>query len=347
LKSAKIFVAIVVISIIAGCAPAQKPALDFDKVSRIAPGKTRFTVDFQQNQSLKYRFLSSRDIAVDWGQIKGKKAAKNKIEKSSESLELVVSYTPVEVDPYGLTTVKAVCESARVSRVSQSARQSSRGDAAESFTGKSWTFTVDATGKMADRSKLHDVIRQAGELAFRPDRSKGVIKEPDMIYDFIASQWFLWDSISSIPNPIAGVGPGDHWRSVLHAPAPMILFAARDVNYQLEEIRQSERGRVAVIGSSYSLIHPSPSDWPVPYTEIFQMSGMFGFLRFYKLLDLQGQGQELFNIDAGRTERYTQKYTLHVQASLPMGIGVNPQIAIDQTLTMELLEPPTAAQKQN
>jgi hypothetical protein len=78
----------------------------------------------------------------------------------------------------------------------------------------------------------------------------------------------------------------------------------------------------------------------VPYTEIFQMSGTFGFLRGYKVFDLQGQGQELFNIDAGRTEKYTQRYTMHVQASLPMGLGLNPQITIDQMLTMELLAPP-------
>jgi hypothetical protein len=120
----------------------------------------------------------------------------------------------------------------------------------------------------------------------------------------------------------------------------MILFAARDVNYRLEEIRQDPNNRIAVIGGSYTLLYPSPSDWPVPYTEIFQMSGTFGFLRGYKVFDLQGQGQELFNIDAGRTEKYTQRYTMHVQASLPMGLGLNPQITIDQMLTMELLVPP-------
>jgi hypothetical protein len=304
------------------------------------------TVDFQQGQTLKYKFLSSRNIAVDWGQMKGGAAAgKSKVENSSESLELVVSYTPVEVNQYGLTTVKAICESAKVGRTAQQARQSARPDAAESFAWKSWTFTVDATGKMVDRSKLYDVIRQAGELAFRPDRRRGAIKEPDMIYDFIASQWFLWDSISSIPDPIAGVAADDQWKSVLHVPASMILFEARDVNYKLAQIRQDPGGRVAVIDSSYYPRYPNPSDWPVPYTEIFQMAGAFGFLRGYKVLDLQGQGQELFNIDAGRTEQYTQKYTMHISASLPMGLGVNPQMTIDQTLTMQLLEPAVAEKK--
>jgi hypothetical protein len=330
LSSAKVLVAIIIVGIVGGCAPVQKSAL--------APGKTRLTVDFQQGQTLRYKFLSSRDIALDWGQMGGKGEGKTKIDKLSESLELVVSYTPVEVDPYGLTTIKATCESARVARAGS--RQAGQPDAAESFTGKTWTFTVDPKGKMEDRSQLYDCIRQAGQQAFRPDRSQGLIKEPDMTYDFIASQWFLWDSISSITKPVAGVRVGEQWKSRLFVPAPMFLFAARDVNYRLEEIRTDPNGRIAVIGSSYSLLHPSPSDWPVPYTERFQMSGTFGFLRGYQTLDLQGQGQELFNIDAGRTEKYDQKYTMHVQASLPMGLGINPQITIDQTLTMELLEPP-------
>lgn len=339
MSSVRIFIATVVIAAIGGCTTAQKSVL--------SSGKTRLTVDFQQGQTLKYKFISSRDITVDWGKI-GAEGGKNKIEKSSESLELVVSYTPVEVDTYGLTKVKAVCESAKVSRSTPTPMrrgQPAHGDAAESFTGKSWTFAVDATGKTVDRSGLYDVIRQAGQQAFRPDRSKGPIKDPDMIYDFIASQWFLWDSVSSIPKPIAGVSRGDKWHSVLGVPAPMILFAARDVNYKLEEIRQDKQGQVAVIGESYSLLYPCPSEWPVPYTENFMMSGKFGFLRGYKTLDLKGQGQEIFNIDAGRTEQYNQKYTMHVRASLPMGLGINPEITIEQTLTTELLEPTVPAQK--
>jgi hypothetical protein len=333
LNAAKVLFVALIIGFLGGCTPAQKSA----SVSK----KTLLTVDFQQNQSLKYKFLSSRDITIDWGQMKGETGAgKSKVDKSVESLELVVSYTPVEVNLYGLTTIKAVCESAKVNHTTQSTRQSARPDAAESFAGKSWTITIDATGKMVDRSKLYDVIRQVGQLAFRPDRSKGLVKEPDMIYDFIASQWFLWDSISSIKNPSQGVAVGDQWQSVLSVPAPMILFAARDVNYKLAEIRRDPNGLIAVIDSSYRLRYPSPSDWPVPYTEVFQMSGTFGFLRGYKVLDLEGQGQELFDVDAGRIEKDAQKYTMHVRASLPLGLGITPQITIDQTLSMELLEPP-------
>ena len=306
-----------------------------------SPRKTLLTVDFKPGQTLKYKFVNSRNMAVDWGPMRGGDPSKTKINKSSESLEMVVSYTPVEVDPYGVSTIRADCESAKAKRTSESARQQNWQEAAETFAGKSWTFTVDARGKIVDGSGFRDVLLQAGQRAFRADRSKGLIKDPDMLFDVIAMQWFLWDSVSSVSNPTKGVAVGDKWKSVLAAPATMVLFAARDVNYTLSEIRvQDANNRIAVIDSSYSLLWPNPSEWPVPYTEPFQMSGIFGFLREYKTLDLQGHGQELFNIDAGRTERYSQSYTMHASASMPMGLpGVNPQITIDQNSIMELLVP--------
>ncbi len=330
---AKILIGAFIVVIIGGCGPAQKSAT--------APRKTFLTVDFKPEQTLKYKFVSNRVMTVDWGPMKGADPNKTKINKSSESLEMVVSYTPVMVDPYGVSTIRANCISANVKRTSESARPQNWQDAAETFAGKSWTFTVDARGKMVDSAQFVDVLRQAGQRAFRADRSKGPIKEPDMLYDVTAMQWFMWDSISSRTNPTKNAAVGDKWKSALPAPATMFLFAARDVNYTLAEIRvQDANNRIAVIDSSYSLRWPNPSEWPVPYTETFQMSGIFGFLRDYKMRDLQGQGRELFNIDAGRTEQYSQSYTMHASASLPMGLGgVNPQITIDQNSTMELLAP--------
>ena len=191
------------------------------------------------------------------------------------------------------------------------------------------------------------VLHQVGQQAFRADRKNGLIKDPDMLYDVIATQWFLWDSVSHISNPAKGVVVGEKWKSVLPAPAAMLLFAARNTTYMLEEIRQDPNdpnNRTAVIGGSYSLFWPNPSEWPIPYTESFQMSGIFGFLRDYKMVDIQGHGQELFNIEAGRTEQYTQKYTMRATSSMPMGLsGVNPKIAIEQTITMQLI----AAGKKN
>ena len=158
-----------------------------------------------------------------------------------------------------------------------------------------------------------------------------------MISDFIATQWFLWDSISSIEKASKGIHAGQSWKSKLSVPAPMVTRKARDVTYTLDEISQTEEGQLAVISSSYSLAESVPRTWPVPYTGRFQMSGKFGFLRGYKFLDLQGQGEELFNIDTGRIERYNQQYQVHIEASFPMGLMTGPRITIKQNITMELL----------
>jgi hypothetical protein len=335
LSYAKILTGVFIVAIIGGCAPAQKSAT--------APRKVFLTVDFKPGQTLKYKFVSSRNMAVDWGPMRSGDPNKTKINKSSESLEMIVCYTPVTVDPYGVSKIKADCLSAKVKRTSESARQQSWQEAAETFTGKSWIFTVDARGKIVDGSQFVDALHEAGQRAFRADRGKGLIKDPDMLYDVTATQWFLWDPISSRPDPAKSAAVGDKWKSVLPAPATMFLFAARDTNYMLEKIQRQDpndpnSNNIAVIGSWYSLRWPNPPEWPVPYTETFQMSGIFGFLREYKMQSLQGHGEELFNMDAGRTEKYSQSYTMHASASMPMGLsGVNPQITIDQNMTMELL----------
>jgi hypothetical protein len=297
------------------------------------------SVDFQQNQTLRYKFTSSREIEVDWDPTKSApKSAKAKVDKSTESVDMVVAYTPLEIDPFGLTIVEATCESIRVKRRAPKGPQASGRDAVESLKGKTFTFTVDPTGKITDYSKLDELVRQIGEKPFRIDSRRGRIKEPDMIGDFIATQWFLWDSVSSIKKPASGVLVGETWQSKLSVPTPMVMRKARDVAYTLDEIRPGKKGRLAVIGSSYSMSDSVPSNWPIPYSGSFQMSGRFGFLKGYKVLDLQGQGRELFNIDAGRTEEYDQQYQMQLEASLPMGIDVHPRLTVKQNLTMKILE---------
>ena len=74
------------------------------------------------------------------------------------------------------------------------------------------------------------------------------------------------------------------------------------------------------------------------------MSGTYGFLitfvKGFKVVDLQGEGEELFNIDAGRIEQYSQQYQTQWEASLPFALegGVSPRITIKQNLTMQLLK---------
>jgi hypothetical protein len=250
-------------------------------------------------------------------------------------MDMVVAYTPVELKPYGLTTIKAKCESVKINR-----SKGRRRDAVESLAGKTFTFTIDPIGKIEDYSQLDSLIRETGNKAFRSDTSRGRIKDPDMISDFIASQWFLWDSVSSIEKFAEGISQGQTWKSKLSVPTPMVSRKARDVTYTLAEIRQTEKGRLAVIRSSYSPAESVPSGWPIPYVGSFQMSSTFGFLRGYKMLSLEGNGEELFNIDAGRIEQYTQQLQTKWNAGLPFGLkgDVNPQITIKQKLTMQLLK---------
>jgi len=307
-------------------------------------GRKLISVDFKQGQTLRYRFVSSRDIDIDWDPSQSKTGmAKNKTTAYKESLELVMAYAPVEIDPYGLTTVKATCESVKVNRTSTKAK---RKDAVQTLPGKSFTIKVSPNGKIADYSNLNKLIHELGDKAFRPGRKQGRIKEPDMISDFWAVQWFLWDAVSSIPNAAEGVDPGQSWTSRLFIPTPMVLRKGRNVTYTLDEIRQTEKGQLAVISSSYALSESvpkgwsesEPDGWPIPYSGRFQMSGTFGFLRGYKVLELQGSGQELFNIDAGRTEQSTQDYQVKFSAKFPASIGASPLIEIKQKLTMKLLQ---------
>jgi len=324
LSAKPIILTVVALSLLTGCAaPSDK--------------KISLTVDFQKDRTLRYKFVSARDIDVILNPSEAK-ADKSNTQRYTETMEMVVAYTPVETDPYGLTVVKALCESVKTTRSKRSPAQSKLKDAVETLPGKTFNFTVSPAGRIEDYSELEKLIRQTGEKAFRPNTGSDRIKEPDMISDFIASQWFLWDSVSGIKNPSQGVAIGQTWNSRLSVPTPMVMRKARDVTYTLAEIRPSKKGRLAVIRSDYTLAKEVPGNWPIPYSGTFQMSGTFGFLRGYKVLDLKGQGEELFNIDTGRTEQYNQQYQMNLEASFPLAIGPGSRITINQNLTMQLLE---------
>jgi len=328
LKTALTILAIAVMSISGGCEPGagvKEPLIN---------NKELLTVDWQDGRRLEYKFVSRREITLDWDPTgKLSKSDKSTPDKSTELMEMVVAYTPIEIDPYGLTTIEATCKSVKVVR-----SKGQQKDAVEHLAGKTFTFTVGPTGKIEDYSQLDELLKETGNKAFFTDANGNRIKELDMICDFIATQWFLWDSVSSLKNPSQGVAVGQSWMSKLSVPSPMVMRKARDVTYQLDEIRQSQKGRLAVISSSYSIADSAPQSWPIPYSGRFQMKGTFGFLSRYKLLGLEGQGEELFNVEAGRTERYNQRYRMQLEASIPMGISVKPMITITQNLTMELLE---------
>jgi hypothetical protein len=329
LKATPLLLTAAVLTALTGCGP-----MTGDK-GRPGGSKELLTVDFPAGQTLRYKFISSRQITVSWDAAEqAAQSANRATDKSSESMEMVVSYSPVEIDPYGLTTIKATCESVKVSRSKGPQR-----DAAESFAGKTFTLAVGPTGKIENYSQLDELLKEAGKKAFRANTGQGRIKDPDMINDIVASQWFLWDAVSSIESPSKGVAVGQSWRSKLSVPTPMVMRKARDVTYTLAEVRPGEQGRLAVIRSSYGPADSVPRGWPIPYSGSFQPAGAFGFYRNYQVLDLKGEGEELFNIDAGRTQQYSQHYRMQLKASLLMLLpGASPTITIDQNLTMTLIE---------
>ena len=339
LRTALTFFTVLLLAALAGCNGAADKDQTIPKIEPPKEGKELLAVDFQQGQSLRYKFVSSRDILVNWEpQKRSSRPGRDDADKYTESMEMVVLYTPLEVDPYGLTTIKATCESVKATRSRRPSGRAMPRDAVENLKGKTFTIKVNAVGKMEDSSQLNELIKLLGEKAFRTNSKMGRIKDPDMIGDFIASQWFLWDSISSIKKPSEGVSVGDSWNSQLSIPTPMVMRKARDVTYTLDEIRESEQGRLAVIDSTYTLAESVPAGWPIPYTGSFRMSGTFGFLRGYKVLDLKGQGQELFNIDEGRIEQYNQQYRIQMNAALLGNLGPSPLITINQKITMQLMK---------
>jgi hypothetical protein len=329
LKATLLILTALVLSIPAGCQPTA------GEVELPGEPEELLTVDFQAGQTLRYKFISGREITVDWGTTtEASRPGRPVSDKSSESLEIIIAYTPIEIDPYGLTTVKAVCESVKVTRSKGPGR-----DAVESLAGKTFTLAVGPTGKIEDYSQLDRLLKEIGKKVFRANTDMGRIKEPDMIGDVVATQWFLWDAVSSVEKPSQGAAVGQSWNSKLSVPTPMVMRKARDVTYRLDEIRPGEKGRLAVISSSYEIADSVPHEWPIPYSGTFQVAGAYGFYRNYQVLSLQGKGEELFNIDAGRTEQYKQQYEMQLKTSLLLPLpGVNPKITIKQNLTMNLLE---------
>jgi hypothetical protein len=330
-------VAIVVTVLLGGCRTPGSPSGKVTSRSQADAGKpVLFTVDFQPGQTLRYKFVSNRKITLDWNP--GAASSAGRVQEQLEQLEMVVAYTPVEVNLYGISTIRATCESVKATRAGGPGRRAFGADAVETAQGKTFVVKVDPRGKIVDNAELKSLIQEMGASAFRGGSEPRRIKEPDMIGDFVASQWFLWDAVSSVERAAGGVPVGQTWRSQLSVPTPMVMRKARDVTYRLEEVHRTGASRVAVIKSTYTLADKAPASWPVPYSGRFQMAGTFGFLSGYQPSNLAGEGQELFNIDAGRMENYQQKYTMEVSASLPpMGIQANPHIKIEQTLTMELL----------
>jgi hypothetical protein len=220
-----------------------------------------------------------------------------------------------------------------------SSRDNERSDVVESLVGKSFTLKITPTGKVVDYTSLESLAKELGGKAFT-NSGRGRIKNPDMILDFLATQWNIWDSVSSIKNPLKGLKKNQKWNSKLLAPMPFTVKVGRDVEYGFAGVVEANGVSFAEITSSYKLSRSPPGDIPMPYSGSFYMRGTFGFLRGYQVQSIEGSGRQLYDIERGLIKSDIQQYQAKVGASI-FGLGsdtLEPNIIINQTITMTLVE---------
>lgn len=299
--------------------------------------RTILVVKFKNDSSVKYRMVSDRKTETDIDGPEGKA----KPTTVSEKLELVMSYTPVgKVDPYGITTMKATCESARVTRKSSSGKAVV--DVTEDLAGRSFNFTISPTGRVLDYSEMDALVLELGNKSIIDAGRQGRIKRPDMIADFVALQRHLWDSIASVDQGLRGAKDGQQWKTLEYIPLPIPIRVAKETTYTLaaaaEQVDPEGADRKVEILSILALSGEKILDWPRLYEGGFRMRGMFGFLRNYRAKSLEGTGVQIFNVDAGVLESDEQEYRVLMEASFMMKLGdMLPVITVDQKLKTEIL----------
>ncbi|HSV26405.1 MAG TPA: hypothetical protein VLH60_00795 [Sedimentisphaerales bacterium] len=311
-------------------------------------GRTSMTVEFPQDVPLRYEVVSTRDIVLDFdpgGRFS--RPGSSARQEMQEEARFILSYRNIGRASHGGTIVEVSCEEVSVTR-RRIAAGSAQADALQSLADRTFTMNVSATGRLFDTGSLEKVILELGEAAFGNGggRYEGRrIKNPDMIADFIAVQWYMWDQQQSIERPAAGVAVGQQWPSQrkLLAPMPFVARTGRDAVYTLADLRHTEHGTIATITSTYTLADGPSMDWPIPYTGTFSQRGSFGFFQNYQVLELTGQGEQVFDVTAGRIISYRQQYIARINALMPFGglgeDGVEPQpnITVTQTITTRLL----------
>lgn len=305
-----------------------------------APRGALVTVNFEQGQPLRYKMISERQTQIDLagGGETGKKSAPQTM---TEKLELVMVYTPVDVDPFGLSKIVVTCESAKVMRTSFSGRDAGV-DAVESLKAMSYTLRLTPVGQIDNTDDFAAVVRQLGDKAFAQVRPEaGRVKNADMINDFITLQQSLWLAIASFDKPAEGLTVGTTWQTLqlMPWPSPMRPLPTRVTTFTLDRIAADEAGgRQAHFKTTYALSDKEVGTVPMPYEGSFQMRGMFGFLRNYQFKAIDGGGTQVFDLDAGVLVRDEQKYTLQVGADFALPLGDSkPVLNVQQTLLIERL----------
>jgi outer membrane murein-binding lipoprotein Lpp len=319
--------AVVSISLLSGCAGKPKANL--------------LSVDFKQDQVLRYKLISDRQITVNFDpEHKASKSDEGAVQNMSERLEMTVAFKPVKVDESGFATVEAVFENVNVNRTSMTGKAGGK-DAVTFAQGKTAKFSITPSGIITEDAELRSLVENMTKEAFVGGNMGGV-KTPEMIQDFVALVWFLWDPVSSVEKPALGVDVNDTWNSKLPAPMTWPSKTVRDTTYTLRQVQDVNNARTAVIDSTYNLGKNWPSNWPFTYKGSFQMQGVFGFLRGYNVMSLAGKGVEHYSITGGKLLDFDQNYEAKVLATMPFALGSpdktpSPNMTVKQKLSAQLL----------
>ena len=318
----RVLTAFVILAVLAGCQPnAQKQFL---------------AVNFEPETELTYKFVSERQTSLI---LSGSKKSKSQSQSMTERMVLVIAYSAEEVDEYGRTTVQARCKSAKVTRKGSLDKDSPK-DALEGLEGKSFSFTILANGQIENYESLTQTVQKLGRNVFGASRAGRKVKNFDMIKDFMAMQWYLWDSIAMVDNPQKGVKLGQTWTAKQMVPMPIPMGVAKDTTYTLTEVKETDAGPIAVIDSTFEHSKERVKDMPLIYGgQRFMPKGIFILLRNYRIKSFQGGGKQIFAIDRGVVTSDDQQYTMEFDVSFPLPLGDSvPKLKIEQKMSIELLK---------
>lgn len=286
-------------------------------------------VSFVEDEPITYQMTAERETEIDL--TTGDPSKKSKPQFTTEKLELLMVYKPVDVNPFGLTTIEVTCKKANVTRSGFSGNKSPM-DAMQGLATRSFTLKLSPTGDIVDTSDLERMVKELATQSFSGNESSRTIKNPDMIADFLALQQMLWSPVAAIPNQM-NLDAGDTWQQqeAVAWPLPMYPPPSRMTTYTLDRITE-EQPRKAVISSTYTISEKPLETYLKPYKEgRFQMRGLFGFLRNYQFKHIEGDGNLVFNIDDGIVESAQQQYQMNVTATfmLPLGDSL-PVLTVNQ-----------------
>lgn len=295
--------------------------------------RTTLLVDFPADTPLKYKMTSQRKVEI---RLTGDKPQRDQSHTVNESLELVMEYRAVESNPFGLSLIEGKCLSATVKRDSLRGTQPSKNpDVAENLAGRSFRFTISPTGRIEDYTDLEKLVKELGAKSFIEGiKAPTRVKDPDMLTDFIAIQWYLWDGSAAVKNPSGGVQMGKDWKAIQLLPVPVPIPVARETTYRLTETQDQAVPKKAILASSYAISDKEVPNWPKPYEGVFNLKGsLFAVMRNYRFNTIEGSGTTVMNLDQGLLESDQQQWKVGITAEflLPLGNSL-PQILVDQTV---------------